>query len=418
MNIKDLSHSIEHYLISMRRHFHENPETCGNEIATIRTIATELDKFAIPYVEVEMGGLVATIKGKSPGKTVLLRADCDALPMSENSDNLLPGKRPCVSKIPGVMHSCGHDAHTSMLLGAAKILSDIREQLEGTVILAFERGEEQGSLVYNLMQYFEDNNIPVDACFGIHVAADLPAGKIGIVPGPAMSGSMVFNVKLTGSGGHGSRPDLCKNPVDCFAAIVQALGSLRLNHFGPFQQLSYSIGNVSAGSIHNIIPETLTFGGTARSFDLENVGAPFKAKFIETVKSVAATYGCEADFDITGPSLPVYNDPELTALAESAIRKELGQDFVLRPDPNMVSESFAVISRLFPGVFCFLGCANPEKGTGAPHHNPAFDVDEDILKDGAASFVAFAKAFLESDIDTTARKWTKGLAAIAKEESR
>ena len=394
----EIAKKYEDYIISMRRYFHTHPELSGKEINTIARLSAELTDMGIEHVVIPDGGILATIKGGKPGdKAVLLRADCDALPVQETADNLKPGMRTCISENDGVMHACGHDGHMAMLLGTAKILLERKDEIEGTVYLCFERGEESSGNVKYIFPYIEKNNIHIDTVYGTHLLSTLETGKIGINDGGMMSGAIFFQVKIEGEGGHGSRPDQANNPIDCFVAIYQRMQALRLTKIDPFNTCTYSIGVLQAGNQANVIPQSLVFGGTLRTFDRDGVGMTFYREFKNTVEGICAAYGCKATFlDYDLPGYAVVNDAESAQFARKVIADELGKENVGPAEPWMASESFNQYLRMWPGVFAFLGMKNEEKGVGAAHHNQEFDIDEAVLAKGATAAATYAIEFLKA----------------------
>ena len=407
MKIYELAKEVNPYVVEMRRYFHEHPELSNQEDKTIDRIGQELAGMGIEYEVVPHGGIVAILEGKTPGKgkTVLLRADCDALPVLEKKDNLA-GPRVCCSKVDGVMHACGHDGHTAILLGAAKILNEHKDEIAGKIILFFERAEENGGGMPQMLAYMDKHGITADTCYGTHLFAMLESGKVGLITGGTMSTAMGFNITIHGKGGHGSRPDQANSPIDCFVAIYNALQAARLTKITPFKPLTLSVGLLKAGAVSNVIPNDLTFAGTARLFDREEVGYPFKETLIKIVDGICAAYGCTATYNqLSDPAYPVYNDPECVEFARKVVGAELGEDVIAQPEPWMASESFSQLQKLWPGVFALLGINNPEKGTGAAHHNEYFDLDEDVFKLGVAGAVTYALRFLDGDVDTSSRQW-------------
>jgi len=398
MELLELARKYEPYIISVRRYLHENPDESGKEYKTIEYISRELARMGIDHTVIEEGGILAKITGKTDnGKAVLLRADVDALLVTEEPCALDGHERKCVSKNPGVMHACGHDGHTAMLLGAARILLERQEKLEGSVYLCFERGEEMMGNVKNIFAWMDERNIHVDTAYGMHLYAGEQAGKLIINDLGMMAANVSFFVSLEGKGGHGSRPDQANNPIDCFVAIYQRLESLRLTKIDPFKTCVYSIGQLEAGAAGNIIPQTLSFRGTMRTFDLESAGMKFVEQLKKTVDGMAEVYDCKASYRInTGANGPVVNDPQLAAFARSVIGREIGPEHVGTGEPWMASESFSRYLTRWPGVFAFLGIRNPDKGVGAAHHNPFFDIDEDVLKTGAAAAVTYALEYLKT----------------------
>ncbi len=395
----DIAAKYENYIINMRRYFHENPELSNLEDNTVATIAAELDEMGIEYVIVENGGILASVRGeKDNGKSVMLRADLDALPIQETADNLKIGGRTCMSKNDGVMHACGHDGHIAMLLGAAKILCEKKSELEGTVYLCFERGEEATGNIGYIFAYIEKNNIKIDTVYGIHLLATAPTGRMVINDTNMMAGAMAFDITIDGRGGHGSRPDQSINPIDAFWAIYGGMLSLRIQKIDPYKTLTYSVGKVNAGVAGNIIPQTVNFSGSMRTFDRDGAGMTFYNELKHLVDSTCSAYGCTPIYNLyTKPGLPVVNDPELARFAKTVIANDIGSDKVVEGEPWMASESFPQYLMQWPGVYAFLGMQNEEKGIGAAHHNQAFDIDEDVLKLGSAAAATYAIEYLRTE---------------------
>jgi amidohydrolase len=376
------------------RHLHANPELSGEERETVAYVTRELSALGIPYVVVENGGILGFIEGASGGKTVMLRADLDALPITEDESNGLCPRR-VISKNRGVMHACGHDGHTAMLLTAAKVLQENRDQLPGKIILMFERGEEATANVIMLYEYIAANKIKIDSTYAIHLYYALETGKIAILSGPVNACAVLLEVTITGKGGHGSRPDQANSPIDCFVAIYNALQASRMKYISPYDPATFSIGKVQSGAAYNIIPNELTFGGSYRFTSVENA----KKMAVESnrmVEHICAAYDCRGKINIRAAGLPVYNDPRCADIARDSIGKAIGGERVCLVDPWMASETYGMTSRIWRSVFALVGIKNDKKGTGREHHNSAFEVDEDALVWGAASAAAYALGFLSS----------------------
>lgn len=388
--------NLEEHVIEVRRFLHMNPEVGLQEKNTIQFVTNKLNELSIPFEVIENGGIIGFIEGKQPGKKLILRADLDALPMKESEYNLKQ-KKEVISKNDNAAHTCGHDAHTAMLLGAAKILSAHKELINGTIILAFEQAEEFGGGIFNLLTRL--NEINADGIWGIHLKSDLPAGKISVEPGPRMASGFGFKVVIDGKSGHGSRPDLSIAPLDCFTDFYQNLKSMRLSKLNPFEPLTISIGSIDYGSAPNIIPQTLTFSGTCRFLHYEQ-GKNAVEQFKEILEKVCELHHCQYSYlnEPTAMDILVYNNEECSQIATEAVSKVFGKDVHYHFPAWMASESFSLYLKYFPGVFAFLGIQNSELGSGAEHHNEHFDVDESSLKIGVGSTVQYALDFLNSNI--------------------
>lgn len=388
-----LSKSINDYVIRVRRHLHENPELSMEEIETIQFVCNELAQMNIPYEIVPEGGIIGTIQGGLPGKTLILRADLDALPMQEAATNLTTEK-PVVSKVAGVAHTCGHDAHTAMLLGAAKILNEHKDQLPGTLLLVFEQGEEIGGGIRNITERLI--NIDADGVWGIHLKNNLPSGKISVEAGPRMAAPIPFDIVIKGEGGHGSRPDLAISPIDCYVDLHSRITKMTLQQLNPHEPVTFSIGSLQAGEAANVIPDELRFAGTFR-FLHKAQGERIVHQFKHILQNVCDMHHCSYEFKLEpqAKDLLVYNNAQCATIAENAVKKALGSDALQPFSAWMASEPFAFYQAFFPGVFAFLGIENKHKGTGADHHNVHFDVDEDVLQLGVAATTQYALEFLQ-----------------------
>ncbi len=384
------------YAIKVRRHLHVNAEPTAHEFETVKYIMSELDAMGIPYENVPDGGVLGYIQGPREGKTVLLRADCDALGMKESPNNA-KGPKVCVSKNDNAAHMCGHDSHVAMLLSAAKILSDNKKQLQGRVILLFERGEEGGNCIYYVMKHIQEKGIKIDSCWGNHIAANLPVGIVCIQGGPVNAGNVNFEVVLTGKGGHGSHPDKSNNPVDCFVAIMNGIKDIRMKYIHPASPLTYTIGMVQSGTKRNVIPETLTFAGTCRFHSAES-GRLFKQKLKQVIELNSELYECKVEFkNFTGPSIPTVNNDKCAQIGIEAVEKVLGSASIVRQETSMGSESFSTLAAFYPSIMANVGAGNEEKGMTIGAHNPGFDIDESGMPYGIILYVAYAIAFLKQD---------------------
>ncbi len=404
MNSLKMARPFEAQMIADRRWLHAHPELSGQEDGTLAYVASALRALGLAVHDVPGGGVIGELRG-GDGPCVLLRADCDALPIQEDACNLA-GPRCCVSQNAGVMHACGHDAHMAMLLCAARALCAQREAIGGSVLFVFERGEEMGGkgFLCHLLPYIEAH-FRVDACYATHVRWDIPAGKIGVLDGAVMAGAFGFDITIRGQGGHGSRPDLARSPIDCFAAIHSQLLALRLRAAGPDQVLTFSLGLVQAGEQANVIPDSLRFAGTVRTFDTARAGERFAREMRAIIDHTCEAHGCAAEYThFSRPLYEAHNDPGAAALARGAIARHVGADALTDCEPWMASESMSAYLKLWPGVLAFTGVRSEASGAGANHHTPQFDVDERALLPGAAAACAFALEMLSRRPDFAFRR--------------
>lgn len=395
MDCRDAAEKERDTVISLRRHFHEDPELSQKEFRTMDFIEKFLHELGIETVRVPHGGVFGFIDSGRPGWTVLMRADIDALPIKEDPVNLSK-ERVCISKNDGVMHACGHDGHMAMLLTEAKILSLHKKEWEGKVVLMFEEAEEMGERgIAPMLRYLRDHHIHVDTCFGTHVKWDLPAGKVGILYGTAMAGAYFFRIKLHGKSGHGSRPDMAVSPIECFISIASELRSYRMRVTAPTDSFTYSFGSVEAGHEPNIIPEELMFAGTARCTKNED-GLAFRKTLLEVTKNTAALHGCTVEV-VEDQYFPVtVNTKECVDLARKAVVDQLGEEALDRNCPMwMATETFSITESTWPGVFFFTGIYDKDVGSGSPHHTPKFDIAENGLVTGVAAALSYVTEVLK-----------------------
>ena len=413
MDLKKLVEDAFPETVRLRRYFHSNPEMTGEELKTVDYINAYLQNLGLKTTLVEKGGVLGVLDSGKKGKTLLLRSDIDALPIEENPRNLRQEKV-CCSKIKGLSHACGHDCHIAMALTTAKILSENKALWHGSVVFCFERGEETGGNLRYLLPYLvEKSGLHIDGAYATHVRWDTPAGKVAVMPGATMAGGFGFIIKLIGKFGHGARPDLAINPLDCFVGIYEDLKAFRLQ-VDPKEWLTYSIGQLEGGHTYNIIEGEVTFGGSCRFFNMEKAGAPFQEFLLASLKKNTALYKCQYEIKyMPDPLFPTTCDPNCEALCEKAVEKYLGSDANLKIDPWMASETFSCYMQLFPGVHTFTGIANAATGCGAPHHTPEFDVDETGLKAGIIMATGYALEFLNTDFKTAFKPTTEPVAHLA-----
>jgi len=376
--IKELSNEYASEVISFRRHLHANPELSYQEFNTAQFIASQLKSLGItPQEGVAGTGVVALVEGKNPTKRVVaLRADIDALPIIEL--NSVDYK----SKNIGVMHACGHDVHTSSLLGTAKILQTIKDQFEGSVKLIFQPGEEKnpGGASLMIKEGVLQNPAP-SSIIGQHVFPLLPVGKIGFREGKYMASSDEIYLKVIGKGGHGAAPELTIDPVVIASHIIIALQQIISRNASPKQPTVLTFGKITANGATNIIPDEVNIAGTFRALD-EGWRKEGLERIQKMAESIAEGMGgrCEVDIHHGYPYLE--NSPELTQRIKKAAEEYVGKENVVDIDLTLGSEDFAYYSQIIPASFYRLGTRNEAKGITSYVHTPTFDIDEDALKIG------------------------------------
>lgn len=383
---------IQEELVTFRRELHKIPEF-GSELPKTKAFVTgKLKEWGISYTENKGdSGVVATIRGVKEGKTVAFRADMDALLIHEAND-----VEYC-STHEGKMHACGHDAHTAMLLGAAKVLNENRDQLAGTVKLIFQADEENSTGA--LCAIREGCLEGVDAIFGTHIGSiiskDIPAGKVIVTPGRVMASNDKFVVHIKGFGCHGSTPEKGVDPINVAAHVILNLQTVIAREISATRPHVMTVGMVQAGDTYNIIPSEAHIEGTMRTLE-EEVRQYMAKRICEIAKATAETFGATAECEIVWGVPPVVNHADMAALACQCAKEIIGEDMVIDhvDAPNMGSEDFSYYVEKIPGAFLFLSSANPEKGTDIPHHNAKFNIDEDVLWEGSAIFVRIAEKFL------------------------
>ncbi len=398
MNVPALVAGCSDDLRRLRRRFHTYPELSLQESGTIAAICAELNRFGIPHREIEKGGVIATVEGALPGKTLLLRADMDALPMQESECNLA-GPRTCRSAVDGVMHACGHDGHTAILLVVARLLQQNRQQLKGRYLLVFERGEEEFDGIEALMQEL-DATEHYDGAWALHLMAGLDTGKVSVEAGPRMSGPFSFSYTIEGKSGHGSRPDLANNPLNTFLDFYQSVLLLKGQRANPYYPVTFSIGSIHAGTASNIVPPELTFSGTCRILDFDKVGAFWVTAIDASLHDACRRHGTTCRrHSYTPRDMAVVNNGVCAGIAQKAAVKLFGEGSLASMEPWMASECFSMYLKRAPGLLAFVGTRNPQKGSGADHHNVQFDLDEDSLDIGACLTLQYALDFMDFDGD-------------------
>ncbi|MCE2708966.1 MAG: M20 family metallopeptidase [Bacteroidota bacterium] len=391
--IKSLAQRYKQEVVACRRHLHAHPELSFEEHATAAYVAEKLKEMGITELESKAStGWTALIKGKNPEKRVVaLRADMDALPIVEAND--VPYK----SQNPGVMHACGHDAHTASLLGAAKILNELRGEFEGTVKLIFQPGEERipGGASLMIQDKVLENPRP-HAIIGQHVMPMIPAGKVGFRSGLYMASTDELYLSITGKGGHGAMPETFIDPVLISAHLIVALQQVVSRVANPKMPTVLSFGRVEALGATNIIPNEVKLQGTFRTLD-EAWRAQAHEKMKQIAQGIVEGMGGSLDFEIRKGYPSLKNNPALTGRSVQAAKTYLGEENVLDLDIWMAAEDFAFFSQEIDGCFYRLGTRNESRGIVSGVHTPTFDIEEDALEIGAGLMAWLAVSELAAE---------------------
>lgn len=374
MDLKALAEKNHDYVVEMRRYFHRHPELSTQEVNTSKKICEELEKMGIPYKAYPDYTVIATIDSGKRGKTVLIRGDIDALPVTEETG------LPFASQNPGVMHACGHDCHGAMLLGIGKSLMEVKDELTGKILLGFQVAEENLKGSRTMVQYVKDMG-GADNSIAIHVGCAQNIGEIMLPAGPMASGVITYQIRVKGRGGHGSAPHAALDPIKPACEIVLKLASLPSNAIDAQDPIVFSTCHIEGGSAVNIIPDEAVIGGTVRYFNKDLTQPIFN--YLENISDcVCKSYGVTRTMEyIFDPMIPVVNDKEVAEMGQR-IAEEMGLK-VTKEGKAMGSDDMALLLDAFPGFYANIGCANEAKGIGhVANHNACFTIDEDALKLG------------------------------------
>ncbi|GEO24647.1 N-acyl-L-amino acid amidohydrolase [Alicyclobacillus acidoterrestris] len=382
-NIRSLVQQIGGELVTWRRHLHQNPELSFEEAQTAQFVYDTLSTF--PGLELSRPtktSVLARLKGAQPGPTLAIRADMDALPITEENDFEF------ISNTPGKMHACGHDGHTAMLLGTAKILSQLADQIHGEIRFIFQHAEE---LFPGGAQEIVNAGVMegVDAVIGIHLWSPLEVGKIAVRSGPFMAAPDTFYITIRGQGGHAAMPHTTVDPVVIAAQVVTNLQHIVSRNIDPLDPIVLSVTQFHAGTAHNVIPETVELNGTVRSFKPE-LRTEVPRLMEQIVKGITEAHGATYEFRYEQGYRPVINDEAVTQRVRDALVEVFGEEVVIEGDPHMGGEDFSAYQSVTPGTFFNVGAGNAAKGIVYPHHHPKFTIDEDALPIGVEAFVSIA----------------------------
>lgn len=393
--IKEKARQYHDEMVAIRRHLHQYPELSYEERETTTFILEKLKELDIPADRPLDTGCVGIIEGgKSSDKVVALRADIDALSITEEGGH----KSEFKSKNEGVAHCCGHDAHTANLLGAAHILADLKEEIEGTVLLIFQPGEEKlpgGGRLLCETGYLQEKG--VDVIYGLHTYPGLEPGRIALRKGPLMARPDEFEIEVIGEGGHAASPHEAVDPVVMSAQIINQIQTIVSRNVNPSEAAVVTVGKIAAGSVHNVIPEKAEMLGTVRTFAQETADM-IKDRIEGIVKGVTEASGGSYNYSFNYGYPAVHNTDWATDAVVKTAGELLGSDNVVLLDkPIMAGEDFSFYQQEFPGVFFFLGTGREETGSTYSWHHPKYNIDEECFTTGAALMASFVFQAIPSD---------------------
>jgi amidohydrolase len=376
-----LVEEVSEEVVAWRRYLHRNPELSFQEEETARFVYETLQTFGntLELSRPTPTSVVARLIGAKPGPTLAIRADIDALPIEEENDFEF------VSRNPGVMHACGHDGHTAMLLGTAKILSEMRDRIRGEVRFLFQHAEE---LYPGGAQQMVDEGVMegVDVVIGTHLWAPLEIGKIGVAYGAMMGSPDTFWITIKGKGGHGAMPHQAVDSIAIGAQVVTNLQHVVSRNTDPIDDVVVSVTKFTGGTTHNVIPGCVEMLGTVRTLDPE-VRKKVPELMERVVKGITEAHGASYEFKYQFGFRPVVNDEEVTRAIEETVQEVFGEETLELVRPNLGGEDFSALQQAAPGTFFWVGAGNKEKGITYPHHHPRFTIDEDALPYGVKMFL-------------------------------
>jgi len=374
-------------LVSWRRDLHRHPELGFEEFRTRDVILEALRDLGLdPHVRCGTG-VVAVVEGTGDGPTLLIRADMDALPVTERSTHTY------VSVHPGKMHACGHDAHVATLLGLARTLVANRQQFRGRVKLVFQPAEEGPGGALPLIEDGVLEGPRVDAAVGLHVWNHLPVGTVGVRAGAFMATTDEFRIHIHGQGGHGALPHLAVDAIAVAGQLIPALQTIVSRNVSPLASAVITLGTIHGGERHNVIAHEVTITGTARSF-LPEVAELLPRRMHEIAEGIGRAMGARIEVDYRRVYPATVNDPAMTDLVRHAASRVVGAEQVVEVEPTMGGEDMAYFLQHVPGCYFFVGTANPENGLDRPHHHPEFDIDERGMAIGVRVFWETVQAYL------------------------
>ena len=380
MPIKNRIASFENEMISWRHHFHENPELAYKEFNTSKKVVELLKGFGITEIEEGIGktGVVATLENGT-GKTIGLRADMDALPIFEENKN-----KKYKSKCDGKMHACGHDGHTTMLLGAAKYLSETKN-FKGKVVLIFQPAEEGFAGAKAMIDDGLLERYPINEIYGMHNMPGLEAGVLAIESGPRLAAADNFVIEIIGKGAHGAMPSNSIDPIVCGASIIQNLQHIVSRNSDPKETLVITVASFNSGHANNVIPKSASLSGTIRYYN-EKIGVLAKKRFFEVVNSTCNAFGAKVDINFQKGYPATINHKKQSEFAYESAKKVVGNKASSSQAPMMGSEDFSYFLKKVPGCFAWIG-----NGPSASLHNPKYDFNDSVLSIGSSFLASIAE---------------------------
>ncbi len=372
-SIQAAAQALAQETIETRRDFHRHPEIAFEEHRTAKVIAERLEALGLkPQTGIGKTGVIAVLDTGKPGKTVLARADIDALPVQEENEHEY------ASQIEGKMHACGHDGHTAILLSVAKILVDKKDEFSGKIIFVFQPAEEGAGGAQAMIEDGALEGLNVDHSIGLHLGSMIPTGVVAMRCGPAMASADKFVINISGKGGHAAMPQHSVDPILISSHVVTALQSLVSRELDPTDQAVISVTSIHGGTAFNIIPESVELMGTVRTFNEET--RQYIAKRIqEVVDGVCSSLRGSAEVDFMFGTPTVINDNKTTERLKTTFAKSLNEGQLIEAPQIMGGDDMAHWLNAADGCYFFVGAGNEEKGTNYPHHHPKFDIDEDSL---------------------------------------
>lgn len=374
---------IQNWVVEIRRDFHKHPEESYKEYRTTKVITEELEKMGIKTKPAGDTGVIGIIKGSKEGKVVGLRADIDALPVTEDTG------LPFTSENPGFMHACGHDSHAAMLLGAAKILSEMKNELNGTVKLIFQPAEESGTGAKTIISNGVLTDPPVDAIFGMHIMSDIPCGKVVVQEGPLMASGDIWSLEITGKQSHGSAPWQGVDANICAGAIMQGFQTIVSRVNDVRSPIVINVGTIHGGDRFNITSGRAVLEGMNRTFS-EEIRKNLPVWMEKIIKGTCEAYGCEYKFVYNPYCAVTENEPETTEKVRAAMSKLIDSKDIIQIEKVMGSEDFSEYQLHVKGSFAVLGGGNKDKDCIYSQHSNHFKIDEDAFPIGVAGYVQTA----------------------------